>query len=451
MLYTFYQTIGATLYPLLVLALPLFERFAPHWQLARRLGSYQDTQNDQNDQDDGQAGAGSKNKARLIWIHAASVGEVQAARALISLLTAALPDAEIFLSTMTRQGKAVAQSLLPAQVRCELAPLDIPRAVNSSLRLLRPSLYICLETELWPVMLTTMRKAGVPMLLLNGRISERSFGKYQRIQQTVQQLLTGFTAVGVIQEQDRERFRRLGVPDECIQVCGNMKYDLLPQEKSESASLGQTEKNKKDYARLLHIHQDELVFLCGSTRTGEEELLLPVYLRLREAFSGSRLLWIIAPRHIERLPRVRALLDRTGLEYTLFSRCAQEQQARKEIILLDRMGELACLYAAGDYIFCGGSLVDKGGHNIMEPVAQGKPVFFGPFMQDFQDAVHLVLSAGAGFQVGSPDELTEHLLARPPASPAYKRLCQSADRLARTQQGAAQRQAEMVLRVMENS
>ncbi|MCI5132519.1 MAG: 3-deoxy-D-manno-octulosonic acid transferase, partial [Candidatus Electrothrix sp. EH2] len=125
------------------------------------------------------------------------------------------------------------------------------------------------------------------------------------------------------------------------------------------------------------------------------------------------------------------------------------RKQRKNIILLDRMGELASLYAAGDYIFCGGSLVDKGGHNIMEPVAQGKPVFFGLFMQDFQDAAELVLSAGAGFQIGSPDELTEHFLAYPPASPSYQQLCQSAEQLARTQQGAAQRQAEMVLRVMK--
>ncbi len=447
MLYNFYRITGAILYPLLVMVSPLFERLLPNWQLSQRLGHYQEL-------DQSATAATAANRPQLIWIHAASVGEVQAARALIAVLVDTLPDAEIFLTTMTRQGRAVARTLLPAQVRCELAPLDIPQVVDRALKLLQPDLYICLETEFWPVMLTKMRKAGVPMLLLNGRISERSFQQYQRIKGTVGAFLGGFSAVGVIREQDRERFRHLGVPAERIQVCGNMKYDLKHDFMPQESGTNSAEQAEAKYARLLGIQPDDVVFICGSTRTGEEQLLLPVFRRLQEKYSG-RLLWILAPRHLERLPEVMALLDQAGLGYELFSQCTQgsrgsTKERQENIILLDSMGELAHLYAAGHYIFCGASLVNKGGHNIMEPIAQGKPVFFGPFMQDFQDALDLVLAAGAGVQVGSPDELADRLLEYPPESPAYEQACQSAEQLARTQQGAAQRQADMVLRVMKD-
>lgn len=445
MLYNFYRITGAILYPLLVTVSPLLDRLLPNWQLSQRFGRYQDFDRS----------ATASNRTQLIWIHAASVGEVQAVRALIAVLPDILPEVDFFLTTMTRQGREVARTLLPAQVRCELAPLDIPQAVESALKLLQPDLYICLETEFWPVMLTKMRKAGVPMLLLNGRISERSFKQYQRIKGTVGTFLAGFSAVGVIREQDRERFRHLGVPAERIQVCGNMKYDLkydlMPQDPQEPQKSGtnSAEQGEKKYARLLGIQPDNIVFICGSTRTGEEELLLPVYIRLQEKYPG-RLLWILAPRHLERLPEVMALLDQAGLGYELFSQCTQgsTKERQENIILLDSMGELARLYAAGHYIFCGASLVHKGGHNIMEPIAQGKPVFFGPFMHDFQDAADLVLSAGAGVQVGSPDELAGRLLESPLGSPAYEQACQAAERLARTQQGAAKRQADMVLRVL---
>ncbi len=438
MLYTLYRIIGATFYPLLVIALPCLERFFPTWRLSQRFGRYQKIGRKVDP-----SATRADNGTLLIWIHAASVGEVQAAGALIAVLSEILPEAAIFLTTMTRQGRAVAQSLLPTQVRCELAPLDMPQAVSRALRRVQPDIYICLETELWPVMLTEVCKAGVPMLLLNGRISQRSFRQYRRIKKTLASLLAGFSAVSVISEQDRDRFCHLGVPTDCIQVFGNMKYDLMQQNQNESGEKP-ADQAQKEYTRLLGIQPDEVVFICGSTRTGEEQLLLSVYTRLQKKYV-DKFLWILAPRHLERLPEVKALLDQAGLGYSLFSQFSEEdgKKRRENIILLDSMGELARLYAVGDYIFCGGSLVNKGGHNIMEPIARHKPVFFGPFMQDFQDAVDLVLSAGAGWQVGSPAELADHLLEHPLA---YKQVCQAAEQLSQTQQGAARRQAEMVLR-----
>ncbi|MCI5193216.1 MAG: hypothetical protein D3915_08800 [Candidatus Electrothrix sp. AU1_5] len=442
MLYTLYRITGAVFYPLLVMLLPFFERFLPKWNLNQRVGRYG------RYQDVYQAGTASKKNSTLLWIHAASVGEVQAARPLITLLLARLPAAAIFLTTTTRQGRAVAQSFLPSQVRCELAPLDILQAVQRALHEVQPTVYICLETELWPVMLTEVRRAGIPLLLLNGRISAGSFQQYQRIKKTLQPLLAGFSAVGVIAEQDKERFCRLGLASHRIQVCGNMKYDLMQQnlDKASKVSVQSVHKVRDKYSRLLDMQPDDVVFICGSTRTGEEQLLLPVFSRLQEKYSG-RFLWILAPRHLQRLSEVQTLLAQAGLGYELFSHFSAVDGIKRQenIILLNSMGQLAHLYALGDYIFCGGSLVDKGGHNIMEPIAQGKPVFFGPFMQDFQDAVDLVLSARAGVQVGSSDELADCLLSYSLASSIYTQACQAAERLAQTQQGSAQRQAEMVL------
>ncbi len=188
-------------------------------------------------------------------------------------------------------------------------------------------------------------------------------------------------------------------------------------------------------------------------RASDQRKVGLIYNFCREPTPSGRLLWILAPRHLERLPEVMALLDRAGLDYELFSRISEStgRKRQENIILLDSIGELARLYAAGHYVFCGASLVKKGGHNIMEPIAQGKPVFFGPFMQDFQDAVDLVLTAGSGIQVLSPDELADSLLEYPPESPAYAQACQAAKRLARTQQGAAKRQAEMVLRILNSN
>ena len=437
MLYNFYRITGAAFHPLLVAVSPFLDQYMPDWQLGQRLGRYQERVPP--------ASATEGQRTQVVWIHAASVGEIQAARVLISILLESLPGTEIFLTTMTRQGRAVAQSLLPSRIHCELVPLDMPQAVARVFQRVQPDLYICLETELWPVMLTTLRKAGVPMLLLNGRISERSFHQYQRIKGTISSLLNGFSRLAVITEQDRERFQRLGVPADRIQVCGNLKYGLIQPDSVEQA--------KKAYYQLLGIQPDKIVFLCGSTRTGEEKLLLPVYIRLQEKYA-DRLLWILAPRHLERLQKIMAFLDGVGLDYELFSQRSQsverdDNTRRENIILLDSMGELARLYAAGDYIFCGGSLVDKGGHNIMEPIAWRKPVFFGPFMEDFQDAVELVLAAGAGVQVASPDELSERLLDCPLDGQVYEQSCQAAEQLAQTQQDAVARQAEMVLQVLD--
>uniref|UniRef100_UPI00405699CB 3-deoxy-D-manno-octulosonic acid transferase n=1 Tax=Candidatus Electronema sp. TaxID=2698783 RepID=UPI00405699CB len=416
MLHTLYRTLGTAVHALLPAVLPVLNITAPGWETAQRLGRYQDT---------------FQHSGPLIWMHAASVGEVQAARVLIAALTAQLPGSCFLLTTMTRQGREAARARLP-QVLCELAPIDTPQVVSRALREVRPDAYVCLETELWPTMLQEISRAGIPLLLLNGRMSERSFRRYRLLPGFMAELLRNFNAVGVIGEQDGARFRELGAKQ--VQVCGNLKYDLPPIDAGAM---------REKYRQLLKPDSKK-VFICGSTRTGEEELLLPVYRRLR-AETADGLLWIIAPRHLKRLDEVRRLLNEAGLEYELFSDCAAKGQ-NKDIVLVDSLGELADLYAICDVTFCGGSLVNKGGHNIMEPVRWRRPVCFGPFMQDYQDAVDLVLTAGAGFQAQHAEGLADCLSALLRDERLYAQTCQAAERLAASQQGSAQRQAELVMR-----
>ena len=417
-----YRILGTVVHVLLVVVTPLLKQVVPGWEIEQRLGRFPEIDRD--------------NACLLIWIHAASIGEVQAARALIAALVDQQCGCRFVLTTTTRQGKEVALSQLEADVCCGLAPLDTPQAVAKALQTVRPDMYICLETELWPMMLTRIRQAGIPMLLLNGRMSERSCTQYLRIRKTMAELLSGFAGFGVIREQDGERYCKLGAAGSRIRVCGNMKYDLQVQE---------PERIQTKYRQILNL-ENEKVFICGSTRSDEEKLLLPVYKRLQDT-TAAGLLWIIAPRHLERLPEVRTLLDSAGLEYDLLSGCLA--RGRKEnIVLVDSMGELSELYSAGDYNFCGGSLVDKGGHNIMEPVRWQKPVYFGPFMKDFQDAVELVLSSGAGFQVKDADGLADAITAHMEDPRLYQKACRSAKELARSQQGSVRRQADMVMELL---
>ncbi|RUM35506.1 MAG: hypothetical protein DSY58_06770 [Desulfobulbus sp.] len=418
-LFKLYTVAGIMIHVLLVLAAPLLRLVAPGWAVESRFGRF--------------SVPFQHNSGECIWVHAASVGEIQAARALIFALRERRKGLHFFVTTMTRPGSEVARSQLPSDISCQLAPLDTPQAVIRAINTVAPDVYICLETELWPMMLTRLKEAGIPMLLLNGRISERSSARYRLIGRFMARLLQGFAGIGVIQEQDAVRFRVLGALPERLKVCGNIKYDLPV---AEPGML------RQKYRQDLCL-DGATVFICGSTRSHEEKLLLQVYYRLKK-ITNSELVWIIAPRHLERLVTVQNLLRDAGLAFDLFSHCLQKGR-QQNIVLVDGMGELSELYAAGDYIFCGGSLVEQGGHNIMEPVRVHKPVYFGPFMKDFLDAVTLVLSAKAGFQVQNADNLAEIIKEHMSNPQQYKQACKNAEQLALQQQGAAARQVDMVL------
>jgi 3-deoxy-D-manno-octulosonic-acid transferase len=373
-----------------------------------------------------------------VWLHASSVGEVQAAKALLQELKKILPDAAYLLSVMTEQGYAVARQQLGPEVRVFFAPLDLWGVVGRVLRRIRPSIYICLETELWPNIIIQAHRAGVKLLLLNGRLSERSYRRYRLIPGFMADLLQRFTRVAAIGKIDGERYRGLGLEPEKLLISGNAKYD--------HAREGCTASTEAAYRNLLGLAGQPLL-VAGSTHTGEEELLLDVVRDLKTSEEGRNLIWVVAPRHLNRLAEVENLFNRRGVEFERFSDVRLHGR-RAAVVLVDVMGELASIYSVATVVFCGGSLVDRGGHNVMEAAACGKPVLYGPNMKDFGDATQMLESAQVGYPVSNTRELIEKILYLLKHQEEYTAVCRRAKEVALAQQGSARRQAELVRDVL---
>ena len=421
-----YRLAGFFLYPLVRLVAPLL-RYLPGrvaYQFPQRLGLFAD----------------ADLACPRIWVHAASMGEVQAALLLLRALRKEYGDCRTILSCTTKQGHALAQSRLPEDTPCIMAPLDMPQAVQRALRAIRPSVYICLETELWPLLLSALYQQGVPMLLLNGRISERSLGRYQKLGRIIPTVLQGFDKMAVISQRDLERFAALGVPRERMLVAGNIKFDLP----LDTAGTAPADAIRATLRARLGLAPHEQALICGSTHGGEEALLLPVF---KELQSDIPLVLVLAPRHQERLAEVETLLQGEGLAFARYSHLQGVRGAT--VVLVDTMGDLAELYSAGDFLFCGGSLLPRlSGHNIMEAARWGRPVYYGPHMKDWQGAADLLSLAGGGFQVKNTGELTALISRHAASRDIYAQACQAAQETARAQRGALKRQMALVGEVL---
>lgn len=380
---------------------------------------------------------GAEDTPLRIWLHAASVGEVQVARALVAEIKRQLPEAALTVSTVTEQGHKVAQSQLGRHVQCIFAPLDLEGIVNRSLQTVRPHIYICLETELWPAVLRQADKHGVRLILLNARLSEGSFRYYKKISGFWQAVLNRFDAIAAIRPNDAERYIALGASPEKVKVYGNAKYDLI-------AELA-TPDIKQNYRELFDLLDDETVLVAGSTHTGEEEMLLEVFRSL--AATTKNLVWVIAPRHLTRIAEVESLLMANNLEFDRLSTVKNEGR-KHNVVLVDTMGDLAGLYSIATYVFCGGSLVPRGGHNILEAAVWGKPVFYGPSMTDFIDAKNLLESSRAAFPITQARGMTEiirHLEKHPME---YADTCERARQTTLAHLGSAKKQVQLVKEII---
>ena len=382
-----------------------------------------------------------KNHGRIlrIWVHGASVGEVKLAGLLIKELAAILPEADFVLSTMTEQGMEIARKQEDDKVHCIYAPLDLIGIVDRVVRKIQPTVYICLETELWPALLLQVKKSGHKLIILNGRIGEGSFKRYQLAKGLMKKILACFSMISVIRQSDGKRFISLGAEPEKIRVLGNAKYD------QDIGSLAT--KSKEQYRNWLNLHTDQPLLVAGSTHTGEEEMLLKVFLDLKKATGMQDLVWVVAPRHMQRLPEVEAMLRRHQVPFERLSDLKNAER-KTETILVDSMGDLAGIYSIASYVFSGGSLVERGGHNVMEAALFGKPVFYGPSMKDFSDAAELLESVGGGFPVKGADALTESILYFMNHPQEYETAGRRAREIASTQQGSARKQAELVKEVL---
>ncbi len=373
---------------------------------------------------------------RRIWLHAASVGEVQAASVLISTLKKKYPDAGLLLTTTTIHGRKFAEQQLEG-VTCLLAPFDVPGVVGRAVRQLRPDVYLCLETELWPVLLQKLAREKVPALLFNGRMSQRTVATYQRFSGLFRQVLLHYRRIAVISEQDKRRFCSVGVPPEKIEVTGNLKYDrIVPRDAAAITAR---------YQRLLGLEDGEIVLITGSTHESEEEMLCPVFDALSQKNTP---LWIVAPRDLQRVASLKAMFQEKGMPVDLMSALRKGMRRTNRIVVIDTFGDLFSLYSLGTYVFCGGSLTGDRGHNIMEPALWGRCVFYGPSMDDFRDARDMLEAAGAGFTIASAAELQEKILYFIEHQEAYQHACDAARATAQAQQGVVNRQLELISDVL---
>ena len=347
-----------------------------------------------------------------VWVHAVSVGEVGVGLRLIAELRRRRPDLRCLLSTTTSTGYAVALKQLDAADVLIYFPLDFPLITRRVLGLIKPCALLLIENELWPNLVRGAVRRGIPVALINGRISPHSFRGYRRLKPLTRRLLAGVNLFCAQGAADARRLIELGAPSERVQVMGSAKYDLVPagdggaqQARAVLAAAG------FDAARLL--------LLGGSTWRGEEAVLLDTYRRLRDRFPDLAL--VLVPRHAERRAEVLREIETRGLQAVVRSRVPSSADAavvRPDVLLVDTTGELRDFYAVADVIFVGKSLTQHGGQNIIEPAQCGKPVLAGPHLENFDSIVPDFLAAHALVQVRDAAGLTAaigELLADPAA------------------------------------
>jgi 3-deoxy-D-manno-octulosonic-acid transferase len=363
----------------------------------------------------------------VIWIHAVSVGETRAAEPLVRALCKKHPDKQILLTNMTPTGREASASVYGDRVlRCYL-PYDLTTAVKRFLSHFSPGAAIILETELWPTLVASCSRDGIPVYLVNARLSERSANRYARFAQLSRSMLAALRMICAQTERDAERFRSLGASR--VQVTGNLKFDrAVPQEQ---LSLGAE-------LRALFGHGRH-VFLAASTRDGEEALII-------DAISGiadPAMLTVIVPRHPQRFDDVESLLSQAGIAHQRRSE-NQPVAAHTRIVLGDSMGEMFAYYAACDVAFVGGSLLALGGQNLLEACAVGKPVIVGPHTFNFEEATEQAIDAGAAIRVDDTKMLRETVSTLLADRGQAIKIGEAGRRFMETHRGATRKTLEMI-------
>jgi len=337
------------------------------------------------------------------WVHAVSVGETLAAVPIVEELSRLHPELPILVTTVTETGARVARERLAGVATHRYFPLDLPGAVRRAIAHNRPQFFVVLETELWPNLFRALAARGVPVMIANGRISDRSYRRYLLAGRFMRRLLEAVTVFGMRSDEDARRIIGLGAAPERVFVTGDVKNDA-PADEGDAPAL---------WRRLLGLRPGVPVWIAGSTHRGEESMVLDVHARLQERHGG--LVLILAPRHPERVPEVEQLARARGLPVV---RRSELPKARTDgaTIVLDTVGELARLYQLADVVFVGGSLVPSGGHNMVEVALRRKPALFGPHTTNFRESAELLTRSGGGLVVNGTVELERavmQLLADP--------------------------------------
>ena len=343
---------------------------------------------------------GALNGQKTVWVHAVSVGETIAVKPLLKALKENIPGIRIIMSNVTETGRSIAEKT-PEVDHCVYFPFDYRFTVKRALATVRPALLVIVETEIWPNFLRAARIMGIPAVLVNGRISDRSFGRYLKMKWFFRPVLENVSAFCMQTSEDARRIVAIGADQKRVHVTRNLKYDIQV--------IAPTDDLKSELREGYKVPDGIAVITAGSTHAGEEEALLSAYQRLLT--KGRECLLVLVPRHPERAGEVADILGKFGMKFTLRSKLGNRTEEFRpgEVLLVDTVGELMKFYTISDLVFVGGSLVPTGGHNILEPASLGVPVLFGPHMHNFKESAALILACGGAIQIKDGNDLTANL------------------------------------------
>lgn len=364
-----------------------------------------------------------------IWIHAVSVGEVLSVAQLIKRIKEIFPNHQLVVSTVTKTGFDIAKKSLPADVLVIFAPLDLSYIVRKYVEVIAPKIYIVAETELWPNIISAIHRKEIPIVTVNGRISDKAFKGYFLFRPLVKSVLNQIDMLCVQGARDAKKLFKLGASGEKIYVVGNIKFDDLPQINTV---------NPKDFG----LSENDLIVVAGSTHPGEEEIILGAYENLLKEFPQLRL--VIAPRHIERVEEILKMIERFNKPYIKFSQIQNEKKESNPVIVVDTIGQLRPLYALADVVFVGKSLTVGGGHNLIEPAYFAKPIIVGPHMKNFRDIVELFLADETILQIKNSDEFEPALKGLLQNPEERRRLGQAAKEVVYKNTGATEKTLKIV-------
>jgi len=374
-----------------------------------------------------------------IWVHAVSVGEVLSARPLVTELRARYPKLRLFLSTTTLTGQQLARRSVSDVDAVFYFPFDWGFTARRTLNVVKPRLFVMMETEIWPNLLRECRRRRIRTVMVNGRISYRSFPRYRLIRPFIKRVLSDVDRFCVQGEETSRRLVELGADPARITLTGSLKFDSL--ETSPTPGRG-----RERVLRFFRIPPNRPVIIAGSTLKGEEEPVIRAFNRVRA--SGGNPLLIVAARHPERFEEVERLCRHEGLSAVRRTELPIDAEPRADAVVLDTIGELAQLYQVATVVFVGGSLVAAGGHNILEPALYGKPIVFGPHMQNFGEIAEAFVSNGAAIQVRSGSELQDVVVSLVGDPVRRARLGAAAKALVESNRGARDRTLAVIRDLM---
>ena len=345
-------------------------------------------------------------KEEYIWVHCSSVGEVNLSEALVKKILSERKE-RVLLTVMTDTGMGTAKEKYKDNNRMDILyfPLDDRKVIRNILEKIEMKILILIETEIWPNLISESHKKG-KVIIVNGRISDRSFGRYIKLSFYLKNLFKDVDKFYMQSKLDSEKIIEIGADKNRVETLGNLKFDIELEKYDE--------KTKDVFKKSLGVYERK-VFTAGSTRTGEYETIFKVFKKL------TNTLLILVPRHIERVPEIEILIKKEGMTYKKYSKIDSDNFEKTDIILVDKIGVLRKLYSIADIAFVGGTLVDIGGHSLLEPLFYGKTPIFGPYLQNVKDISKEILKKNIGYKVENADEFLEAVNKIEKNSDMYKK------------------------------